>query len=81
MGDMDYSQGYEHNDYGSDADCYNDDTSYTYSPTYVTCKNCGAEGLHWTDYRGKWYLFNEKSQRHVCERRKQDAAEAFRHLF
>lgn len=47
----------------------------------VTCKNCGTEGLHWINFKGKWYLFNENSQRHVCEQRKQSAAEAFQRYF
>jgi len=89
MGDMaDFSlfnDGYDGNDYGSDEDCYGHDGSYDYHKLgklrHVTCKNCGTERLHWTDYKGKWYLFNEKSQQHVCEKRKQDAAKAFRHLF
>jgi hypothetical protein len=80
MGDTDtwigYGDSYDPLDYGQDQQ-----DNYYYKPRPVTCKNCGTEGLHWTSYKGKWYLFNEKSQQHVCEKRKQDAAEAFRHLF
>ena len=50
-------------------------------PRTVTCKNCGTEGLHWTDYKGKWFLFNAKSERHTCTNPfKKTAQEAFKEV-
>lgn len=48
-------------------------------PQPVTCKHCGTEGLHWIDYAGKWYLFNNKSERHNCTTKK-TAQEAFKEV-
>lgn len=41
-------------------------------PGNVTCRRCGAEGLHWEvarwDRAGKevWRLFDDEDEEHVC---------------
>lgn len=46
----------------------------------VTCKQCGAENLHWVSFRSRWYLFEEDGGRHKCVPIKQDAVDIFKEV-
>ena len=75
MGDMAdfslYNDGYDGHDWGSDQESYGyeGDYDHNYAPRRITCKNCGTEGLHWTEHRNRWYLFDQNSAHHVCPKR------------
>jgi hypothetical protein len=43
----------------------------------ISCELCGTKGLHWTNFKGKWYLFDENSKRHQCKR---DAIDVFKEV-
>jgi len=34
----------------------------------IRCKRCGASGLHWRRYEGKWRLFEQGERLHWCNR-------------
>lgn len=38
--------------------------------TYITCRNCGEEGLIWKKINGNWRLFNE-NKIHTCKNNKE----------